>query len=320
MKTQKNNRRNVLQRIGIALGVGALAIGGVIGVTSIGNDIKGMSENLLVSEGTSRGGMKLASVTQKTNNITTQTITATLGDSTVYNDKLDWTIAWNGTGSGNVNDYVGMTVASNTHSVTLTYKKQFATQIKVTATSNADSTITASCLVDCYKRVSNVSANLTTVMNGQTVNESNGSINLSGMVSYDSIFDEDDRIDELNLTFNKIGTKDTEVTYEAKLYLSSSLFYAFDDLSGAEGGSYDLTECWYDVLYEELGKSPTSDQEIMGILASNSHWFDIQINYTVKSGSTVVETGTSTIALKGFNIADGLSVGSITLNQSNITF
>ena len=49
-------------------------------------------------------------------------------------------------------------------------------------------------------------------------------------------------------------------------------------------------------------------------------YFDIQINYTVKSGSTVVETGTSTIALKGFNIADGLSVGSITLNQSNITF
>ncbi len=87
------------------------------------------------------------------------TITATLtSDITTYNDDVVWVIAFKNPSSAwasgkSVNDYVTMTVASDTHSVQVSPVEAFGEPIVITATSADNVECSATCQLDYVKRV-----------------------------------------------------------------------------------------------------------------------------------------------------------------------
>ncbi len=89
----------------------------------------------------------------------TVTVSATLATNgnTVYNKVLNWSIAFKNANSTwasgkKLSDYVTMTVAEDTQSITLTCLKAFSEPITVTAVSDENSSATASCQLDYVKR------------------------------------------------------------------------------------------------------------------------------------------------------------------------
>lgn len=86
---------------------------------------------------------------------TSVTLTATVLPVTATNKALIWSIAWaepNGWSSGKtVTDYVDLT--SNDNVATVTFKKVFNVKAVVTATSQDNSSIKATCNIDCAKQL-----------------------------------------------------------------------------------------------------------------------------------------------------------------------
>lgn len=68
------------------------------------------------------------------------------------NKNLSWTLGWASTNSAKASDYVDMQVGSDTHSVTLTYKKAFSTKLRLTVKSTDGSNITKTTDIDCLYR------------------------------------------------------------------------------------------------------------------------------------------------------------------------
>lgn len=84
------------------------------------------------------------------------TITATVTPSDATNQNIDWSIAWkNGSSSWangkNVNDYITFTFDGN--SATVTLRSAFGEQAIITATSESNPEVTATCTVDYVERI-----------------------------------------------------------------------------------------------------------------------------------------------------------------------
>lgn len=101
----------------------------------------------------------------------TYTITATVEPSDVVNKKLTWELNWASSVSLKISSYVTMEVAEDTLSATITYIKNFDTQIILTVKSQASTSVNATCTLDCYKRVSNVELNFVDGTATASINE-----------------------------------------------------------------------------------------------------------------------------------------------------
>ncbi len=163
----------------IVAGITAIACVGVasIGVATDGFRDWGNMSNVevmqnptyqgMVAEQTTARGMSLrmvrasAAEVPEAQAVDTVTVTASLTASgSGYNDDLGWKASFktNSTWAAgkNVNDYVTMTVASDTHSITLHCKQAFGEPIIITATSVENQGVTASCQLDYVKRLGDV--------------------------------------------------------------------------------------------------------------------------------------------------------------------
>ncbi len=120
--------------------------------------------NGMITEGADGKGMQLRTVcTSSGGENTSVTVTATLTtDGELYDETLSWGIAFDTTGDTAYSewatgkactDYVQMTVAADTKSVTVKCLEAFGAPIKLTATSNQNEDCTATCQFDYIKRV-----------------------------------------------------------------------------------------------------------------------------------------------------------------------
>lgn len=109
----------------------------------------------------------------------TYTITATVEPSDVVNKKLKWQLNWTSSVSLKISSYVTMEVAEDTLSATITYIKNFDTQIILTVNSQASTSVKATCTLDCYKRVSNVELNFVDGTATARIDEKNKQITYS---------------------------------------------------------------------------------------------------------------------------------------------
>ena len=89
---------------------------------------KNKENDLIISDIRNNDHIQL-SMQKLSNDISGVTVQATVNPSSVVDNTLNWTLSWKTTNSNNVNDYVSMQVSADTQSVTLTYIKQFETQI-----------------------------------------------------------------------------------------------------------------------------------------------------------------------------------------------
>lgn len=249
------------------------------------------------------------------------TVTATVSPEFVVDKTLSWKLEWNASNpSYNVTDYVTMSISDDTLSVNITYVKQFNVQIKLTATSNMTSSVSASCLIDCYQRSdSDFTTGVRYNNSGNVVTaDTSNNIILSG-VTYKGIIDGASIY--VNSVANKTGTIDTYTKTVYAFTLNASLCSALG-ISGKTLTYVDQYEFYIVDLLDEFGIDIT-DSDTIAVLNQYNHWFNVNVTFTDYSDSAKtisVNSVSKSFAIKGFTVSDGILVTNITLDKSQIIF
>lgn len=258
------------------------------------------------------------------NDISGVTVQATVNPSSVVDNTLNWTLSWKTTNSNNVNDYVSMQVSADTQSVTLTYIKQFETQIILKATSVLSPGVSAQCSIDCYKRVEYSGlSEAKGYINGEavslTVDEQNKTIDCSG---YSFAGMRDDGFSNFTSSYLSKGTINTNITMSMKIVVSDDLKSALTSKSlTLKQTEFTIQEFCEDyLLFDILGIIVNLTNDAYTAFSEVNHWFDLIITFENKYNSQTIESLSYTYQLIHFDISDGLSVNSINLNQSTIIF
>lgn len=320
------------RKITIASLIGAIAILCIacVGIFTNNHTQSDIDPNNIVVESNNASGISLTSRTRKMamsdNMVTTTTITATVGPEVAADKTLSWSIAWNGESTETLSNYVTMTVSEDTLSVDINYVKQFNTQIKVTATSNLSTSVSAECLIDCYQRTEAVYINGNSITNYYHTG-----------LSYEDIFVNKEMI-SFNITSKKSGTITTRTDYTyPNLALTTTVAQRLQAAgftvsnSSQEYNSDDkltwlgLIESWIGQSYDSLSASQKS--ALLNALdpetGSTSAW--ITLYYTANDHAydevnTLVGKFSGSITVTGFDLSDGLTVESVTLSHEEIIF
>lgn len=284
---------------------------------------KNKENDLIISDIRNNDHIQL-SMEKLSNDISGVTVQATVNPSSVADNRLNWTLSWKTTNSNNVNDYVSMQVSADTQSVTLTYIKQFETQIVLKATSVLSPGVSAQCSIDCYKRVEYSGLSETKgYINGEavslTVDEQNKTIDCSG---YSFAGMRDDGFNNFGSSYSSKGTINTTITMSMKLVVSEDLKSALTSKSlTLKQTEFTIQEFCEDyALFDILGIIVNLTNDAYTAFSEVNHWFDLVITFENKYNSQTIESLTYTYQLINFDISDGLSVNSINLNQSTIIF
>lgn len=183
----KNNssKYNICQIVGVSVVCAILVLGTVLGVVfGLRSSSEGAitdftpQDEFVVREQVSEGITLLSGVaTTAADGSTTKTLTATVNPADSLKTGYSWTVAFVNPNSTwakgkDVTQYVTVTEnSSNELQATVTFKKRFNEQIKVTITCDAKPAVTASATVDCYKVLTNVTIKLVNPKNTITLSE-----------------------------------------------------------------------------------------------------------------------------------------------------
>ena len=284
---------------------------------------KNKENDLIISDIKNNDHIQL-SMQKLSNEISGVTVQATVNPSSVADNRLNWTLSWKTTNSNNVNDYVSMQVSADTQSVTLTYIKQFETQIILKATSALTPEVSAQCSIDCYKRVEYSGlSEVKGYINGEavslTVDEQNKTIDCSG---YSFAGMRDDGFSNFTSSYLSKGTINTNITMSMKIVVSDDLKSALTSKSlTLKQTEFTIQEFCEDyLLFDILGIIVNLTNDAYVAFSEVDHWFDLVISFENKYNSQTIESLSYTYQLIHFDISDGLSVNSINLNQSTIIF
>ena len=274
-----------------------------IGIWLIQSSNQKVEQPSFVVDSTKENDMLKLSTKRYANEKTGETgvmINATVTPTSVVNDKLTWTLEWSTVSSENVSDYVTMQVSADTHSVTLTYKKNFNTQLILKATSVLTPSVNSTCTIDCYKRTTDFSLDfafddadgndfIPSIDNTQkTVNFSQ--MTYEGLSKY-SICD----FDLYNLT--QIGTVNVTFYKGVKFSLSSELKTKLTSAGITFTNYYDLgnpssyVESIDGLLNELITITDSNRQQVYQILGTVNYWFDLTCTISDMNGATPCERG-----------------------------
>ncbi len=210
MKSISKNK--VWQIVGVSVLCAVLVLGAVLGVvfgmhhsTEELNVSKDMSSDDIVVSATEENGIMLTSgvATTAADGTTTKELTATVTPSEASSLRYAWSIAFVNPSSTwatgkNVTDYVSISQdGSNQLKATVTFKKLFSEQIKVTVSSVLKPEIKASATVDCYKKLTDIVVKYT-ADNAQTVT--------CKSLNYGHYHEEDDVTGYFTFTNYKVST------------------------------------------------------------------------------------------------------------------
>lgn len=284
---------------------------------------KNKENDLIISDIKNNDHIQL-SMQKLSNEISGVTVQATVNPSSVADNRLNWTLSWKTTNSNNVNDYVSMQVSADTQSVTLTYIKQFETQIILKATSALTPEVSAQCSIDCYKRVeysglSEAKGYIDGEEISLVVDEQNKTIDCSG---YSFAGMRDDGFSNFTSSYLSKGTINTNITMSMKIVVSDDLKSALTSKSlTLKQTEFTIQEFCEDyLLFDILGIIVNLTNDAYVAFSEVDHWFDLVISFENKYNSQTIESLSYTYQLIHFDISDGLSVNSINLNQSTIIF
>lgn len=284
---------------------------------------KNKENDLIISDIRNNDHIQL-SMQKLSNEIGGVTVQATVNPSSVADNTLNWTLSWKTTNSNNVNDYVSMQVSADTQSVTLTYIKQFETQIILKATSALTPEVSAQCSIDCYKRVeysglSEAKGYIDGEEISLVVDEQNKTIDCSG---YSFAGMRDDGFSNFTSSYLSKGTINTNITMSMKIVVSDDLKSALTSKSlTLKQTEFTIQEFCEDyLLFDILGIIVNLTNDAYTAFSEVNHWFDLIITFENKYNSQTIESLSYTYQLIHFDISDGLSVNSINLNQSTIIF
>lgn len=295
----------------------------VVVCVNLNKTTKNKENDLIISDIRNNDHIQL-SMQKLSNEIGGVTVQATVNPSSVVDKRLNWTLSWKTTNSNNVNDYVSMQVSADTQSVTLTYIKQFETQIILKATSLLSPEVSAQCSIDCYKRIeyfglSEAKGYIDGEAVSLTVDEENKTIDCSG---YSFAGMRDDGFSNFTSSYLSKGTINTNITMSMKIVVSDDLKSALTSKSlTLKQTEFTIKEFCEDyLLFDILGIIVNLTNDAYTAFSEVNHWFDLIITFENKYNSNTIESLSYTYQLINFDISDGLSVNSINLNKSTIIF
>lgn len=124
----------------------------------------------------------------------TVTFNATVKPDYAVDKNVTWSLAWNGSNSENVNDYVSLNITNETHTVTVTCKKVFNTQIRLIGKTSGGQT--ASATLDVLKELSVIAFEKSYYNKGDGCSQTNyDTYNVTQNFKYD---DEDNHAQDVN--------------------------------------------------------------------------------------------------------------------------
>ena len=124
----------------------------------------------------------------------TVTFNATVKPDYAVDKNVTWSLAWNGSNSENVNDYVSLNITNETHTVTVTCKKVFNTQIRLIGKTSGGQT--ASATLDVLKELSVIAFEQSYYNKGDGCSQTNyDTYNVTQNFKYD---DEDNHAQDVN--------------------------------------------------------------------------------------------------------------------------
>lgn len=247
----------------------------------------------------------------------TYKISATINTSDIANNKINWNLKWKDGTNANISNYITISVASDTFSVTLTQKEQFSQQIILTAASTLNPDIKATCTLDCYKRFADI--NLETLNydtdGGEapqlaTIDNINNKITYSLDESKSLDIADFDFIDNLKIN-SAVGTVDFKYNCEIIVKVSNELesYISNQNPITKQVSSFnnDGNITFYYSLYDVLGFNSSSDSEYfnqvmyqLSLIDNIDHWFDLTITITGTVNGEAVNLS-KTYQMCGFN-------------------
>lgn len=289
---------------------------GILTINYVNNDA---NENIIVNSGVS-SGIRITGKKNRANVNSSEsyTLSATIESvGSLVNDDIDWTIAWNGTNSGTVTDYVTMTISEDTHSVVLTFVQAFTTQIKVTATLQIDSTFTGSATIDYVKHTTDLTISATGTSESYTVDNSNNIITLNNCTGA-TLKDGTSKL-KVTVNPNKIGTYGSGKVAWVALSFSDEL-EAATGITG-RGAQYNFANELVSIGWALDIANLLKDEAFVKAAANVDHWFDLTIKYDDHNiSSTPINSYQEVYKIYGIDITDLITVNSFSLNETEIYF
>lgn len=266
-------------------------------------------DSVIVNEGESNK-IKLAKYSTDGSSLT---VVASI-DPDVSNRTVSWSLAWNGTGTGNVTDYVTISNSADTLTCTITFKKGFTTQIKLTCTSNSNSSVKAYATIDYVGR----DFDTTFTVSGAVL----GTDETSGQ-----LFKTKTVVDYMNLTYykkNDTTSKGGTISGEVRFYEPSSAGNITVHLnrSGLKFnfniGDLSSSDLYSSVHQYALNNNKTLSSVLQSIMTDGVIGFELP--YSIQYNGKEFASGTKTIFYNfDWNQLE-VFANNVTLDDSSIIF
>lgn len=295
----------------------------------------------MITEGASAGGLKLMSESISPEDYadygvqplseSAYTLTAVVEPESASNQKVNWSMAFatsSGWASGKVlTDYVNLSVGYNTKTATVSCKAPFGTQIIVTAASDEDSSISATCTLDYAQKIKSASLNIgnISVVNGGNTNIkyeiAPSTLGMGGAIEGEyttsDVYTVQDSFSEtVYLEFDKVfelnDSAITGVSYDgyntSSNLMGKELYYDFDhDIS-----HWMIVGRVNDILFSEL-----TTEDIAAYFDNITQPVLYSITYKIV-GNYSSYTFTSNVVCSGYTT--NTSVNSVKLTESGYVF
>lgn len=261
------------------------------------------------------------------------TVVATINPDIAIEKTVDWEIKWaNTTETKLISDYVTLTPSTTDASVVVNVKKNFPTQMVLKCTSVSNRQVTATCSIDCYKRLTSlyIDASNTRFDNMNElaeldVNTETKIVDVCG----NNIYTLDDYGIDLNgaMAYTNFGT--TNVNVECKLYInvSTNLNTHLNPFLTSTPTRYEIgTESMisifdvFDLVKPGFKDSYNSNlSRLILALKKTDHWFDLTVEYVSKNASgEVIESESVVYKMIGFTVSYYTTVTTISLDKTAI--
>lgn len=309
------------------------------------NDVGDTINDLIVEKGEERG-IRLTKKNAK-NDDGSYTITATVTPIAASNNKLTWTLDCddeNFVDAYDISDFVQLTVSDDTLSANVKYLQAFPVQLKLIVSSISNPDVIATCTLDCYKRVSNITDY--TVRNpvdevysfnsSYSIGQSYSVIDFTS-VSYALFFEHDLSYTFSDLTYGYTGTINSNLLINYYLNFDESIYdkcnslgYNPEDLMeitevevspNSESGNLNLQLYSWMLSRSGIAMEDTRDQ-MLEVLFACEYWFTLRIQFNVTDDSgNIVQTKNEYIRFK-FNITEvpEIAVTGVSLDHSSVVF
>lgn len=258
------------------------------------------------------------------------TITANVYPSNATNKNLNWvldSVDENFSENNDVEEFVKLTVSSDTLSCNVEFLHAFPVQFKITVSSKANPNVFASCTLDCYERIisiDNIDVDLTTSADSYAILNEGNVFDFSSL-TYDDIMSLDTVIEISNIEYQTKGTIDISDNASISVKWNDNILNAAEENYGSidnlfSSSYFEITDNKFNIksIIQNYSLYTSNTDEVITVLQQTPYWFTVEVFASTNNEIDFTHSLTKNYILGGFDISN-IPVSSITLDETSIT-